>query len=268
MRRKYLLLMLLFYVENYAALENIEIGAKPLSLGNAMVAWQNNPYALYYNPANIYILENIYAGFTYRGFYGLPGLSQINMVTNFSLKEIPMSLGISRFGNKLYQEYQVHSGIASKISDEVTVGIGLQYYQLKIVNYGNQGSWGINLGLCYKVLEVFTLGMFVTNINQPTLGECGEKVPQSLSLGFCYLPLKNLKIGFEFYRDIRFDQNYRAGIAYDISKTLSLGLGVDDQANTFSIGLGLDNKWFDFHYGMLIHQILGISHVISIGILI
>ena len=269
MRRKYLILyMLIFSVENFAALENIEIGAKPLSLANAVVAWQNNPYALYYNPANIYISGNVFVGFTYRSFYGLPDLSQINMVTNFYLNKIPTSLGINRFGNELYQEYQLHSGISYRFTNESALGIGFQYYQLQIVNYGSKASWGVNLGVSYTILKGFTLGMFVTNINKPVIGACSEKIPQSLSLGFCYLPLQTLTIGFEFYRDIRFDQNYRVGIAYEISKTLSLGLGIDDHTNTFSFGMGLKNEWFDFHYCILIHQILGVSHVLSIGIVI
>lgn len=268
MRRKYLLIIFFYYVENFAAIENVEIGAEPLSLANAVVAWQNNPYALYYNPANIYIPRNIYIGFTYRSFYGMQELAQINMVTNFRLKNIPLSLGVNRLGNELYQEYQIHSGASYRFTTETALGIGFQYYRLQIANYGNQDSWGINLGIRYTILEDLTLGMFVTNINQPVIGACREKIPQSLSLGLCYLPLRTLRIGFEFYRDIGFDQNYRVGIGYDISKNLTLGLGVDDQTNTFSIGLGLINKWFNFHYGILIHQILGVSHVLSIGFLL
>lgn len=268
MRRKYLLIILVFSVDSFAALENIEIGAEPLSLGNAMVAWQNNPYALYYNPANLYISRKIYVGFTYRSFYGLYELTQLNMVTNFSINKIPLSIGINCYGDKLYQEYQLHSGISYRITNESALGIGFQYYHLQIANYGSRSSWGINMGISYTVIECFKLGMFVTNINQPVIGECREKIPQSLSLGFFYLPLCSLKIGFDLYRDIRFDQSYRVGIAYDVSKILSIGMGIDDQTNTFSIGMGLENKWFDFHYGILFHQILGVSHVLSIGILI
>ena len=174
-------------------------------------------------------------GLSYRNFYGLHELAQINMVTNFRMNKIPMSLGINRFGNKFYQEYQFHSGISCRFSDEAALGIGVQYYQLQITNYGSQGSWGINMGISYCLLNNFTVGMLVTNINQPVIGKCQEKLPQSLSLGFCYVPLQSLKIGFAFYRDIKFDQSYRIGISYDIYKSISLGLGIDDQTNTFSI---------------------------------
>lgn len=252
----------------YAAFEKLEIGAKPLSLGNAVVAWQKNPYALYYNPSNIYISDDFYLGLTYRSFYGLHEVSQVNIISNFTVRNVCLALAGNRFGNNLYQEYQFNMGSAYEFTDEASLGLSIQYYLLKIANYGNQGCWGINMGFQYQILNELSIGAVATNINKPVMGNTHEKLPQTLSLGFCYTPVSVLKIGFEFYRDVRFNQDYRAGIAYSIAEYLVLCMGVDDQTRSFSLGLGFEIKSVEIDYAVLVHQILGVSYVISCGLTI
>jgi hypothetical protein len=252
----------------FAAFEKLEIGAKPLSLGNAMVAWQKNPYALYYNPSNIYISDDFYMGLSYRSFYGLYEVSQVNIISNFTIRNMCLALAVNRFGNTYYQEYQFNMGSAYQLTEEASLGISIQYYLLKIANYGNQGCWGVNMGFQYQVLNELSIGSLVTNINKPIMGSTNEKLPQTLSLGFYYTPVSVLKIGFELYRDVRFSQDYRAGIAYTVTKNLVLCMGLNDQTRSFSLGLGIEIKSIEIDYAVLFHQILGVSYAISCGLTI
>ncbi len=69
-------IFILFFLLNCSAIasfEKKEAGAKEQALGNAIVAVRGDPFAVYYNPANIIFIDgiNIYAG--YRNFYGIPG---------------------------------------------------------------------------------------------------------------------------------------------------------------------------------------------------
>jgi hypothetical protein len=205
-------------------------------------------------------------GLTYRSFYGLHEVSQVNIITNFTVRNICLALAGNRFGNNLYQEYQFNMGSVYEFADEASLGFSIQYYLLKIVNYGNQGCWGVNMGFQYQILNDLSIGSLVTNINKPVMGSSNEKLPQTLSLGFCYTPVSVLKIGFELYRDVRFKQDYRAGIAYTVAENLVLCMGVDDQTRSFSLGLGIEINSIEIDYGVLVHQILGVSHVISCGL--
>ena len=94
----------------------------------------------------------------------------------------------------MYQEYQFNMGSAYKFNDEASMGISLQYYLLNIINYGNQWSWGINIGFQYLITKELSIGALVANINKPVMGISNEKLPQTLSLGFCYIPLSAFKI--------------------------------------------------------------------------
>ncbi len=80
-----ILFIVIIQITAIASFEKKEAGAEEQSLGNAMVAGNGNPFAIFYNPANIIFIDgiNIYAG--YRNLYGMPGIYQADIVSNFSV---------------------------------------------------------------------------------------------------------------------------------------------------------------------------------------
>ena len=248
----------------YPAFEKNEAGAEAHALGNACVALFGSPYALYYNPANIKRIKSIQFAFSYQNFYGLPEISKINFLSNFQIRKTPISIGIDRYGNNLYQELHLAIGSSFKLIENVYVGTCLQYYSLQIKRYGQQSTWGLNLGFQYSLFNSMDAGIQVTNINQPHLGINKEELPQCFSLGFCYKPLSSLKILVEFFRDVYFEQDYQAGIAYNLSKQIVIRVGTIDKCNTYNLGFGFNLKNITFDYALLNHQVLGISHSVSL----
>jgi len=247
-----------------AAFEKVEIGAGPVALGNACVAWKDNPYAIYYNPANIQYLNDSYFGFSYRNFYAMNEISELNILGNFKIFNTPVSLGINRFGNKIYQEYQFHTAGSFPLADDAAIGFGFQYYYLKIAYYGSITNWGVNLGFQYRVLAEFYVGAMITNLNQPKIGSNNEKLPQNFALGFCYMPVKSLSINFELFRDIHFGQDYRLGLIFDITPNIALRAGIGDKTNSYSLGLGTCLNFIKFDYALVMHEIIGISHILTL----
>jgi hypothetical protein len=247
----------------YAAFEKSEAGAEPLALGNACVALQGSPYALYYNPANIHDIPSLQFAFSYQTFYGITEINQLNLIANYQIKKLPLSLGINRFGNNLYQEIQFTMGSSYRLINNTYIGASVQYYSLQIKRYGQSATWGVNLGFQYNAIENLDIGIQVTNINQPHLGKIKEKLPQCFSLGFCYSPIMSIKLLAEFFRDVSFEQDYRTGIAYNVSENFIIRVGIIDKYNSYSLGFGINVKHMVFDYALLNHQILGISHVIS-----
>ena len=223
----------------YAAFEKNEVGAQPLALGNACAALAASPFALYYNPANIQYIASFQFAFSYQNYYGIPEINQINLIANHHLKEWPLSLGVNRFGNNLYQEMQLILGSSTRLMEHASIGLSVQYYLLQIKNYGQSSTWGVNLGFQYTLVKNFDMGIHITNINQPVLGESREKLPQCFSIGFCYRPICTLNLLMEFFRDVSFGQDYRAGIEYNLSKYFVLRTGIIDQYNTVNLGFGI-----------------------------
>jgi len=178
----------------------------------------------------------------------------------------PFSLAINRFGNQLYQEIQLTAASRYEIVDNCAIGISIQSYILFIRHYGQAVAWGINFSALYKLLPELSIGALITNLNQPVISEIREKLPQTMSLGFCYYPVPDLMMSFEFFQDLRFSQEYRAGCSYNVLSFLTIRAGIEDLINIYSYGVGIDINWIEFDYTLRNHSILGISHIITLSI--
>ncbi len=263
---KTILLFFVIPISMFASFEKKESGAKEQSLGNAMVAETGNPFAIFYNPANISFINgiNIYAD--YRNFYGMPGIYQADIVSNFSVINIPVSLAFSKYGNELYSEIQLSMGSNILINKAFTFGASLQLYSLSISNYGTSNTWGLNIGLRYNVIEKVNIGAHITNINNPTIGQNKEDLPQTFSLGVKYDIFPKSIILFELFRDIRYGQDYRCGVEYEIFNKSYLRIGVSDKTDTYSFGTGIEIDRFIVDYSLMVHNILGSSHSVTAGV--
>lgn len=263
---RYLFVLLIILHTAKGAFENLGSGAEPLALGNAMVAFQENPYAIYYNPAHISSSRQSLIGFCYRTFFGLSSPGQINLFVNHCFKEIPISAGLVQIGDKNYQETQFLLGSSIGYLDKIRLGMSLSLYYLNIRYYSSAMTWGLNLGIHYPLNDHFTMGVLISNLNQPKLSSVEEKLPQTYALGFCYHPGAKMSFCFELFRDVRYEQDYRGGIVIDLKPGFSVRLGLEDKTNSYSLGVGLVIRKIRFDYTAVVHTILGLSQVTSIQI--
>jgi hypothetical protein len=247
------------------AFEKVESGAFGLSLGNAVVAIPAVSSAVFYNPAALDVYGNFCAEFSLRNFYGLPGLSQVDLAINFALFNQPAAVGISRYGNSIYQEYQIFCAGLVPINSDFRLGISFQTYFLSINGYGTDNSYGLNLGILYALSPEINCAAVVYNMNQPVIGQNGEYLPQGFSLGFSFYPEKQLMFAGEIFRDLRHAPDYRLGIAYKFDLPLAVRIGIQDMTNCYCVGLGTVFSAFKLDYAFQIQQILGVSHIFSIS---
>ena len=249
-----------------AAFEKTESGAASFSMGNALVAIPFTFTAIHYNPANLDTGSSLYTQMSIRNFYGFNGISQIDFLLGGQLFETPVCLSINRFGNLKYQEFQIAMATAVCLTDNFFVGLGIQSFFLSISGYGADYSYGINLGILYNIDNHLYCGAMIANINQPKIGKKPEELPQSFSLGICYYPQERLTLSAEIFRDIRFEPDYRMGIAYQFQYPIIIRIGLQDAVNSYCFGLGFISNTFSVDYALQMHQILGESHIFSIAI--
>jgi hypothetical protein len=257
----------LFYsISLFASFEKKEAGAREQSLGNATVALEKTPFALLFNPSNIQSVSSFNLYTSYRNFYGMSDIYQADIVVNTSIYGLGSALSISKYGNQIYSEIQISAGSNYVISKYLSLGISLQGYFLSIKNYGDSQSWGLNLGFQYNFVEDFSIGAFITNINNPRIGSINEEIPQTFSLGFKYNLINKAILLFEFFRDVNHEQDYRGGFEYEVYNNIFLRFGVMDNSNTYSFGFGSSLNFLNFDYALINHSVLGISHSITLGV--
>jgi hypothetical protein len=258
--------VILTAVTSYAAFDFIGLGAESISLGNAMVAYRAHSYAVYYNPAHISSAQKPAIEFGYRSFFGLSSPRQIYLLFNHSIRKIPFSCCCMYLGNPVYNEMQFAAGSSYTFQKKVAVGMSLNLYALNISGYASSVNAGVNLGFSYLLTDQFVMGVLITNLNQPKFSRCGEKVPQSFSLGWCYSPQENFALCYELYRDVKYETEYRAGVMIRIPPALAVRFGLEDKMNTCNLGLGITVHGIQFDYAVILHQVLGISHVTSMKV--
>jgi hypothetical protein len=198
----------------------------------------------------------------------LPDIYQADIVLNTSIYNMNSAFAVSKYGNQLYSEIHISAGSSYKIVDYLSVGISLQGYFLSIKNYDNAQNWGINLGFQYNFLEDLSIGAHITNINNPKFSSVHEEIPKTFSLGFKYSIVKNGTLLFEFFRDVKFEQDYRGGFEYEPYDNILIRFGIMDNTNTYSFGFGSRFNFLNIDYALINHSILGISHSITLGVII
>ena len=251
-----------------ASFEKKEAGAREQSLANATVALENSPFAIFYNPANIQSISDFNIWTSYRNFYGMSDIYQADIILNTSIYNMNSAFSVSKYGNQLYSEIQIGIGSSYKLADNLSVGISLQGYFLAIKNYSDTQTWGLNVGFQYDYLENFSIGAQITNINNPKLGKTNEEIPKTFSLGFRYDVIKKGTLFFEFFRDVKHEQDYRAGFEYEPYNNIIIRFGVMDNTNTYSFGFGSRFNFINIDYALINHSVLGISHSITLGVVI
>jgi len=258
-----------FYgLDVYSAFEKKDVGASSFALGNAAVAIDEFPFALYYNPAALSASKKHRMAFTVQNYFGIRDLNEIDLTICFNFAGHPFSVAINRFGNRKYQEIQFTAGSRFDVIKDCAVGFSVQSYILSIKDYGQALAWGVNFAVLYNILPEITIGSMITNLNRPTISRAREQLPRTMSIGLAYYPVSGLMFSIDFFQDTRYDQELRAGCSYQVIQTLILRAGVEDQLNLHSYGLGINVEWITLDYSLRTHTVLGVSHVLTVSIVI
>lgn len=275
-RMFFVLIMLLCHVRiGFSAFENKNLAsAKIISQGGAYSGCADDIDCLYDNVAGLGIIKknmlllnyaNLYWGMDYEG------ISQFAGAGNYNIETLG-NIGISfyKLFTERYSENYITIALGRKIKSDLSVGLScnylywnsspVQWYDMGTVEEDLQGSAiSIDMGAIYQLLDEFSIGLCLQNINQPDINsgssQVAEKVDYTAKLGFYYhdfgwrlmidllfkgysLKTKNIdnrvsekQIGVEraFIRDLlmaRFGVNF-----YHITESLNLstGLGLNMQ---------------------------------------
>ena len=99
-----LMISIMLYSESSASFEHREQGCEYLSTGSGGIASRITSFAVFNNPAKLAILDNANINLFYRNYYGLKEINQISLTNHFRINSLPVGLGITTYGNKLYRE--------------------------------------------------------------------------------------------------------------------------------------------------------------------
>ena len=245
----------------YGAFEKQGIGASNIGLSLSAVASTCPDFTVFHNPA--LISGDFTADFFYRNYFGIKELNQVGIYSEFTSFDQPIAIGIARFGNNLYSETELVLGTSYKPNDVFSIGLSASVYILRIKNYGDALSFGLNCAVFYRLDEHWGIAATINNFNEPELGTSNEKIPVSGEFGFSYLPVKDAELLLAGYKEEFHEFAYRLGTRIQIIPGIKLLAGFQNYINSFSLGIELNQNNYRIKYSVDIHPVLNASHALG-----
>jgi comEA protein len=255
----------------YAIFEEREVGGRISSLCGAGVAFTEDIYSPYVNPAGLIFLNDFSGLFTYYSLFpsleGMETISYFNLTAGLPLKNVGgLGFGFNSFGYDYYREkiFLLSSGF--QLFYRMGLGVNLKLYNVSIKDLGSASSFGIDIGLIAKIYEGFSIGAYANNVNSPKIGENEDEISQYLTLGIEFVPpgATGLSLIADVQKVVDRKLNLKVAQEFRILKYLFLRSGVQSNPTKYSVGLGINFPYGSFDYAISIHNTLGSQHIITL----
>jgi hypothetical protein len=256
------IILFLSFTTGWAQFENVDLGARPISLNGAFTSIADNSQAIFYNPAGLGQMYDREIAFFYSPApYGLTELSTAALTyCEPTIKYGTFGIGIKTYGFELYRELNVLLSYGNSYKDKIFYGLNLNFYNLKIENYNSASSFGFDFGAMAYLHKYVRWGFIAKNVTGAKIGESKEKIVQVYRTGFDFVPLQNINLAFEIEKDVKYPLSFRSGIEYAVLDYVDLRFGVGSEPTTFTGGIGLSYNLFTLDYALTKSPDLGITH--------
>lgn len=256
--------LLLFSSTVDASFELKGSSARVQGLGLAYVGLANTPEAIFINSSGLAQLKGFASSIYYTRPFGIKELNYGSIVATMSTPLANVALGCLNFGNELYNELSFILAFARHYRNNFFYGINLHYMKLQIAGYGSDFSFAFDGGFLAKLNDHLGWGFFATNITRTRIGNSKDQLPQTICSGFSYAPCHDLVLNIDIFKDVNFPIELRLGIEYRLLNRLALRTGIVSEPTQFACGIGFFFSRFTVDYAMTTHQILGLSHHVSL----
>ena len=266
-----------------AVFDDLDYSPRARGLGGCYAAIADDSMALLYNPAGLVKLEQTdLQGTSFQpwnlGFVRANALAFATPVGSWGAVGVAYSdFRAENQGAVLSIERAVTFGhgftLMEDVSSSFAFGYALNVYNIDYptpsvsgVDLGSQTTFGVDVGFMAKLHDRTTAGVFVKNLNNPSIGNpVPTDLRQRISGGFAYEPYDGVITTVEMEKEIGYDIQIHGGLEARIAEPLVLRFGVQSKPNLFDVGAGLvwrqlrvDLSWTyhpvlngTFRYGLL-----------------
>ncbi len=245
-------------------MEDMIIGAKPASLAGAFTAQKNEVLCMFYNPAGIKSSCYLQSAFSYSKPFGLQDLSRGFAAFALSTNSYTIASALQNFGNNIYQENIFYLSLQRDMVKQVSFGVNIRYYHLKISKYGQDSSLLYDMGVLAHISPNLDLGFYIKNITYATLGKSDQNFPQILSTGLRYSLQPFFAFSVDCYKDIDFPLDVRFGTEFSPINPLCFNAGAATEPTRFAVGFNFKISQLVLEYAYNYHLELNVTHLFTI----
>jgi tetratricopeptide (TPR) repeat protein len=277
-----LILSIAIFTQSSAGLEflRIGVGSRPMALGNAYVAYADEPVGIFYNPAGISKIKSSYFSTFYGRWFMDINLGSIagvlpvgqNGAVGFGVRGLFVG-SIERRTEEDPWNYGYYSAYFLNPSFNYAhninnwgLGIGLNGINSKIGSgTGNTGF--VNVGVKYNT-DNSDIGLAVSNAG---LEVFNTSVPTNIRAGLVIKPHKMLGLAVDIMKPLKDEIAYSVGTEISPVEMLTLRFGYNSDFYTssflkkMSFGLGIKTGNFLIDYAAVSCGIFGLTHLFTLS---
>jgi len=237
------------------------MGARGAGMGYTTSGNQDE-WSLFNNPGGLGKINQTNAGFTYEVQSQLKTANRMAAVFNRPFKWGTPSLGLFRFGDDLYNEQALSVGFGNQFGI-ASLGMKLNLVQYRAEGFGVSSAMSFDFGGIAELTDKLSIGAYITNLTQSSIGEDDERLPTRLTTGLSFRPEKNIFITTELSKELDYATTWRTGLEYSFQQKVFFRTGFNVTPNAGFFGVGVSKKKVKFDYAIQLNHLTGASHQAS-----
>lgn len=243
--------------------DHINLGARSHAMGNAAVALKDD-FSIFNNIGASAEIDDITLISSFSHKFGFAPFRNLGAGILYPHNMGVFSFSLRRFGTDLYHEQHLGLGFSNKLGI-VSLGVKINYSQYTVLEMGTAGVPHIEFGGVAELFPTLSFGAHIYNLTQAKLDtERGVSLPVIVKSGFAYIPVDELTICVAVEKNIEQDVRIGAGLEYNFLHKFHLRSGISTAPFQQYYGLGFSPYNFTLDYALDNHNILGLSHQLSI----
>jgi hypothetical protein len=229
----------IFVKINYGQQFKNNVGAPYIGL-SAYSTNFNSVFGANSNIASIAALKNNAIGLTAEQRFGISDLKNNSLIAGIVTKIGNIAIQANRFGFASFNETQLGLGYAKNISEKISVGGKVNYYNQNIAAYGNGSTVNVEAGLVMHLTQKLTAGISTFN---PTGGKFGlnktEKLEAIYKFGLGYDVSDKVMIATEIVKQENAPVNVISVLHYQFEKKFFGKIGLSTSTSNLFVAAGL-----------------------------
>ncbi len=262
----------------------VDVSSKARGMGGAWVASGEDASAIFYNPATLLEVDgtDLYASFLRPNSQDFESLTFVASSFSYT-KTQRLALSFRRFsveygGQNLLSESTVSAAHAICVMRDLHSALYLSYavnvYMLSFgetstQELGSETTFGVDLGFLGVLRDRTRLGLFLKNINEPTVGKIErEPLPQWITAGVSYKPYYGVTTELDVRTVRGEDPEIHLGMQFRVTDAFDVRFGFQTEPHSLTGGFTVRMKMLELDYAYSSHSVLPGTHHISVrGIL-
>lgn len=255
----------LIFITNTGFTQNLA-GARLVSMGYTNVA-VNDTWNFTGNFKKNTQSKNPIIAIGYAKYFYQNELSNQSLKLVLPFKKYEVGLGFQRYGITEYNEITTGASLAKNFGDQFSIGLRVNYHQLKIQNYGSAIGFSLDAGIMYHLNQQITIGINVNNPSKQTYNNSNVSVylPSAINIGAAYQATNKILIATNLTKNLNEKYRVGLGIDYQLLEILSLRGGISIKPFKQYGGIGINHKKFKLDLAIESDPYLGYSSQIAVS---